>query len=54
MLHSFLGSRSTSKETGGSKARTRNSSYEDYAVGGNADFLSHTSPAWKKLFEQEC
>lgn len=48
---------SSSAKTGrdASKARTRNSSYEDYPMkisGGNADFLSHTSPAWKKLFEQ--
>ena len=36
-------------------SRKRNSSYEDYSNGKNSspsEFLSHTSPAWKKLFEQ--
>ena len=34
--------------------RKRNSSYEDYSLNSctTSDFLAHTSPAWKKLFEQ--
>ena len=33
--------------------RKRNSSYEDYSLkNSSSEFLSHTSPAWKKLFEQ--
>ena len=35
-------------------SRKRNSSYEDYSKGKTSspsEFLAHTSPAWKKLFE---
>ena len=44
-----------SKEWSPSSSRKRNSSYEDYAnskTSTSSEFLAHTSPAWKRLFEQ--